>query len=287
MHNAWIALVIVLLVFGCSPMRLVNSLSDTEDLETLTNFSYGTDVRQQLDVYMPKKVVEDSPVVVFFYGGSWKRGEKEKYSFVGHTFSSMGYVTVIPNYRLYPQVKFPAFVEDGAEVLSWVSENLQQAKNGVVIMGHSAGAHTAALLAFDHSYLLKTGQSPDIIRGMVGLAGPYGFNPMKYRSTRPIFAGIEQTDLARPVAFACSAKAPVLLFHGVDDGIVIPANSRELKRSIDACGGSVDYFELEDTGHFTIVLGLSGSFLAKSAILSPLEMFLQTLSRQPITTRKT
>lgn len=268
-------------------MRLVNSLSDTEDLETLTNLSYGTDVRQQLDVYMPKQVVEDSPVVVFFYGGSWKRGEKENYSFVGHTFSSLGYVTVIPNYRLYPQVRFPAFVEDGAEVLSWVSENLPQAEHGVVIMGHSAGAHTAALLAFDHSYLLKTGQSPDIIRGMIGLAGPYGFNPMKYRSTRPIFAGTEQTDLARPVTFACSAKAPVLLFHGVDDGIVIPANSRELKRSIDACGGSVDYLELEDTGHFTIVLGLSDSFLARSAILSPLETFLQTLSRQPITPGKT
>ena len=219
-------------------------------------------------------------MIVFFYGGSWKRGEKEKYGFVGHSLSAKGYVTVIPDYRLYPQVVFPAFVEDGAKVISWIKANVDQAENGVVLMGHSAGAHTAALLALNETYLAQAELSPDIIRGMVGLAGPYGFNPMIYRSTRPIFAGTQPIDKARPVTFACSAKSPMLLFHGADDTVVIPENSRKLKLNVENCGGSVDYHELADTGHFTIVLGLSDSFLAKSAIVSPLETFLQSVTSQ-------
>ena len=282
MKNKYVALLLLLLTTGCSPLYLVNNLSDTSGVGTVQSFNYGVEHRQQLDVFMPKHVIEGSPVVVFFYGGSWKRGEKEKYHFVGHTFSSKGYVTVIPDYRLYPQVKFPAFVEDGAKVLSWVKENIHQAHRGIVVMGHSAGAHTAALLALDHSYLKETGLSPGSIRGMIGLAGPYGFDPMKYKSTRPIFTDIEQTDMARPITFACSANSPLLLLHGKDDGVVFPINSRELRQSIDACGGSVEYIELEDTGHIAIVLGLSDSFLARNAILSPIENFLQDLSQQPI-----
>jgi len=147
-------------------------------------------------------------------------------------------------------------------------------------MGHSAGAHTAALLALDQSYLEDAGQPSSIIRGMIGLAGPYGFNPMKYRSTRPIFADVEIIEKAMPVTFACSVKIPLLLFHGADDNIVIPENSRELKRRVFECAGNVKYFEPDDIGHFSIVLGLSDSFLAEDAIQSSIEIFLQSLSQR-------
>jgi acetyl esterase/lipase len=258
----------------------VNTLSTESDSVTVAHQRYGKEQRQQLDIFMPDRIVAGSPVVVFFYGGSWKRGEKGKYGFVGHSLGSKGYVTVIPDYRLYPEVTFPAFVEDGAKVLTWVRENVDQARNGVVVMGHSAGAHIAALLALDQRYLEEAGQPSGIIRGMIGLAGPYGFNPMKYRSTRPIFADVEVIEKAMPVTFACSAKIPLLLFHGADDSIVIPENSRELKRRVYECAGNVKYVELDDIGHFSIVLGLSDSFLAKNAIQSSIEIFLQSLSQQ-------
>ena len=128
----------VLLLSSCSPLYLVNTVSTESDAITVSHQSYGNDKRQQLDIYMPASVVAGSPVVVFFYGGSWKNGEKENYAFVGHRMSSKGFVTVIPDYRLYPDVTFPAFVEDGAKVLAWVSESVEQARNGVVVMGHSA-----------------------------------------------------------------------------------------------------------------------------------------------------
>lgn len=277
----WIIVAFVLLLLsGCSPLYLVNTLSTESDSVTLVHQRYGKEQRQQLDMFIPDRIVAGSPVVVFFYGGSWKRGEKWKYGFVGHSLSSKGYITVIPDYRLYPEVTFPAFVEDGAKVLTWVRENVDQASNGVVVMGHSAGAHIAALLALDQSYLEQAGQPPGIIRGMIGLAGPYGFNPMEYRSTRPIFADVEVIEKAMPVTFACSAKIPILLFHGADDSIVIPENSRELKRRVYACAGNVKYFEPDDIGHFSIVLGLSDSFLAEDALQSSIEIFLQSLSQR-------
>jgi dipeptidyl aminopeptidase/acylaminoacyl peptidase len=271
---------VLLLLSSCSPLYLVNTLSTESDSVTVAHQRYGKEQRQQLDIFMPDRIVAGSPVVVFFYGGSWKRGVKGKYGFVGHSLGSKGYITVIPDYRLYPEVTFPAFVEDGAKVLAWVRENVDQARNGVVVMGHSAGAHIAALLALDQSYLEEAGQPSGIIHGMIGLAGPYGFNPMKYRSTRPIFADVEIIEKAMPVTFACSAKIPLLLIHGADDSIVIPENSRELKRRVYECAGNVKYFEPDDIGHFSIVLGLSDSYFAEDSIQSSIEIFLQSLCQQ-------
>jgi len=271
---------LLLLFSGCSPLRLLNNLSQENENVTLQEKSYGGSKRQQLDVYMPGTIVANSPVIVFFYGGSWKRGQKEKYGFVGHTLSSKGYVTVIPDYRLYPEVKFPAFIDDGAKVIAWVRNNLAQARNGVVVMGHSAGAHTAALLALDQTYLERQNLPKNIIRGMIGLAGPYGFNPLKYRSTRPIFADTKPIDMARPVTFACTAGSPLLLLHGNNDTVVVPDNSRKLKQQVERCGGSVEYLELPETGHYTIITGLSESFLKNKAILTPIDRFLKKLSGQ-------
>ena len=277
----WLILLIVALpLSGCSPLYLVNSLSMESDAVTLVQQRYGKERRQQLDIFMPEKVVTGSPVVVFFYGGGWKRGEKGSYGFVGHSLSSKGYITVIPDYRLYPEVTFPAFVEDGAKVLAWVNEHVEQARNGVVVMGHSAGAHIAAMLALDQSYLEQTGKPFNIIRGMIGLAGPYGFNPLEYRSTRPIFADVEVIESAMPITFACSAEIPLLLFHGVNDRVVIPENSQELERRVYECSGNAHYVELDDIGHYRIVLGLSASFLSNDLIQSSIDVYLQSLSQQ-------
>lgn len=275
-----ISVALILPLASCSPLYLVNTISTENDHITVSDERYGKEQRHRLDIYIPERIVDGSPVVVFFYGGSWKRGEKGNYAFVGNSISSKGYLTVIPDYRLYPEVTFPAFVEDGARVLSWVREHLEQARNGIVVMGHSAGAHTAALLALDNRYLGLTDQPSSIISGMIGLAGPYGIDPTEYRSTQPIFAEVESIEMTMPITFACSEKLPLLLIHGLDDSVVVPENSRELKRRAYACAGNVTYVELDDIGHFSILLGLSDSFLAEEAIQSSIETFLRSLSQQ-------
>jgi hypothetical protein len=107
---------------------------------------------------------------------------------------------------------------------------------------------------------------------MIGLAGPYGFNPMKYRSTRPIFADVEVIEKAMPVTFACSVKTPLLLFHGADDSIVIPENSRELKRRVDAmCWECQRMSSLTILGIFLLCSGYPILFLQRMQFNHPLK----------------
>lgn len=263
------------LLGGCSPLKLVNGLTPNGAQEVERNLSYGVEVRQKLDVYRPAKPDEGSPVVVFFYGGSWRSGERGNYEFVGQSLSSRGFITVIPDYRLYPEVQFPAFVEDGARALAWIHENISEAEHGLVLIGHSAGAHLAALLALDQKYLNDFKLSSSQVKGLIGLAGPYAFDPLSYRKTRPIFSGLNDADNARPVSYACNNSPPLLLLHGREDRLVLPGNSRKLHELHQQCGMKSNFIELSDVGHFDIVLGLSDSFSNLAPVLEPIQNFIQ------------
>ena len=151
--------ILITALAGCSPLTLVNSIAPDHGFEVEQGIYYGEQERQKLDVYYPQVTRPNAPVIVFFYGGSWRRGDRERYRFVGQALSSQGYLAVIPDYRLYPEVQFPAFVEDGAASIAWIKKNIPQSENGIILIGHSAGAHLAALLALDGRYLHGKGVS--------------------------------------------------------------------------------------------------------------------------------
>ncbi|MDH5336887.1 MAG: alpha/beta hydrolase, partial [Nitrospira sp.] len=143
---------------------------------------YGPEPSQKLDIYVPANTKNKlMDVVVFFYGGRWTYGAKEDYRFVAATFVKEGFVVVIPDYRKYPQVRFPVFVEDGAKALSWASDHIAEFHGDptrVHVVGHSAGAHIGALLAADPHYLADEGKDRSLtIHDFSGLAGPYAFTP--------------------------------------------------------------------------------------------------------------
>ena len=75
---------------------------------------------------MPETGAADAPVMMFIYGGGWNDGAKADYAFVGHAFASRGFVTVVPDYRLVPQVRFPDFVDDCALALRWVQDSIRR-----------------------------------------------------------------------------------------------------------------------------------------------------------------
>lgn len=245
---------------GCSPLTLVNAIAPDDGFEIERGIPYGQLERQRLDVYYPDVISAEAPVVVFFYGGSWRRGERTNYRFIGQALSSQGYVTVIPDYRLYPEVRFPAFVEDGASAVAWVNQHIAQAENGIILMGHSAGAHLAALLALDTRYLSGKGITDDRISGMIGLAGPYAFEPEKFQRFRPIFATAQPADISKPLSYARSDAPPLLLIHGADDRVVLPLHSLLLEERIEAESGQVRRLEMQGADHFDIVLALSEPF---------------------------
>ncbi len=264
---------LAVLLSACSPLRVLNTVVPDDSYVAHRDIAYGPAERQALNVYTPTDAQDRStgpvPVVVFFYGGSWKFGQREQYAFVAEAITARGYVAVVPDYRVYPDVTFPAFVEDGASVLAWTRDHIA-AYGGdpdrIYLMGHSAGAYITAHLSLDHRYLAAQNMSPEIIRAMVGIAGPYAFDPLKYKSVRPIFADHPDPEDWRPINFADASAPPMLLIHGGDDGTVYPANSRGLAAKIEAAGGEARYVEIPDTGHIAVVLALAKPFRKEGGI---------------------
>jgi acetyl esterase/lipase len=220
---------------GCASAVFVAANVPTEfaHVERQVNLAYGTDQRQKLDVYMPRMAV-NRPVVIFWYGGSWQKGNKSDYRFVGTALAKLGFVAVLPDYRLYPQVTFPAFDEDGARAVAWVEQHVQEFGGDprrIVLMGHSAGAHTAAFLALNHAFLEKFGASSANIVGLVGLSGPYVLVPDS-EALRSAFAAPFSEKDWQPIRFVDSHAPPALLLHGLGDKEVLPQETIELQGAL-------------------------------------------------------
>ena len=282
-HPSLLGLLLVaalgLSLIACSPVGLLNATVPDDDYSLESSLAYGPSDRQQLDVYVPQEQSEATPVVVFFYGGSWQRGDKEDYRFVGQALASRGVVAVVPNYRVYPEVRFPGFVEDAAAAVAWTKTNISRFggdPNRVFAAGHSAGAHIAALLAVNERYLEAEGLKPEDLSGIVGIAGPYAFNPLKARSVRPVFEHLADPDQARPVTFAEGDEPPMLLLHGQNDRTVYRRNSELLSRRITEGGGKATYIAYPNTGHFKIVLAFAPPFRNGTPVLDDVIAFIES-----------
>jgi acetyl esterase/lipase len=206
-----------------------NAPTEFSRVASQVNLAYGIEQRQKLDIYMPRMAV-NRPVVIFWYGGSWQKGDKSDYRFVGIELAKLGFVAVLPDYRLYPQVTFPLFDEDGARAIAWVEQHVQEFGGDprrIVLMGHSAGAHTAAFLALNHAFTEKFGASSANIVGLIGLSGPYVLVPDS-DALRSAFAAPYSGQDWQPIRFVDSHAPPTLLLHGLSDREVLPQETIEL-----------------------------------------------------------
>ena len=212
----------------------------------------------RLDVYTPRSAATASrrPVIVFFYGGSWQRGDKNDYQFVASLLTRLGFTVVIPNYRLFPEVVFPEFMHDAAAAVDWSQRHAEQfgADPGqLFVMGHSAGAHIAALLQYDANYLANLEQP---VAGLIGLSGPYDFLPLSSETLARVFPESVRAD-SQPINFAHGNAAPALLLHGGKDQTVGPGNSIRLARRIKAAGGVAETGIYNKRGHAGVLLALA------------------------------
>ncbi len=284
-HSYWIfgaLLASALLFAGCSPLGTLNFvLADEDGVSTTEEIVYGPEPRHRLDIHTPaQSATEKRPAVVFFYGGSWRNGDRTQYRFVGQALARRGIVAVIPDYRLYPQVKFPDFMHDAAKAVRWVVENADELgvdAGRISIAGHSAGAHLAALLALDPNYLNAEGIRPTAIASVIGISGPYAFNPLTIKSTRPVFAGTADIDNARPAALAATyhdADKPNLpaftLLHGAADTTVLPKNSERLASALRAAHLRVRHTVYPDIGHYKILLAFYPALQSTAPVLEDL-----------------
>ena len=226
--------------------------------------AYGPDPAQRVDIYRPA-TTQESPVVLFFYGGSWQGGRRADYAFVGAALAERGMLAVVADYRRFPQVRFPDFVDDGALALRWTRDHAAAFgadPQRLFVAGHSAGAHIAALLATDAQYLQRVGLNPRDLRGAIGIAGPYDFLPLTDPDLQAIFGPEADWPRSQPVNFVDGDEPPFLLLHGEDDKLVWPRNSERLAARLRGAGIAVDYRTYPDLGHIRILGGLRSAAFA-------------------------
>ena len=268
---------------ACSPLGTLNGLNniapgDAGAARVAKDVPFGDDPRQRLDVYAPAGGAANSPVLVFFYGGSWASGYRQGYAFAAKAFASRGYTVVVPDYRLVPDVHFPAFVEDGAAAVAWTLANV--AKHGgdparLSLMGHSAGAYIAMMLALDTQWLNAADVDPGRVRSVVGLAGHYDFHPFTYGATRAAFGKAPDGRLTQPINFVRADAPPIFLAYGADDRLVLPRNSVALADTLKKAGAPVTLKAYPDLGHVGIVTALSKPFRSRAPVLEDTLAFLK------------
>ncbi len=245
----------------------------------ITGIAYGSDARQQLDIYAPLGRTETAhPVLIFFHGGSWRDGEREGYGFVGRAFASRGFVTVIADYRKAPKVRFPAFVQDTAATIAWVHTNIAKHDGDperIFLMGHSAGAHIAMMAALDPQWLAAKDLKPDVIKGVIGLAGPYDFLPLTSDSSKIALGQWPDLTETQPITYVRADAPPLLLLTGDKDTVVKPRNSQALADKIAALGGQPRLKIYSGVDHADIIMAVARPFRTKAPILQDVTEFVR------------
>lgn len=269
---------------ACSAAEILGFTSGVKGERTAQDVAYGENPRQTLDVYAP---VNPSCRIVFVYGGSWREGDKNEYGFVGAQLAKKGFEVLIPNYRLFPEIQFPGFVEDIALSLQFIQASKKD-ELPLVLMGHSAGALIAALLSFEPKYLEAVGLSTEIVNGLVVVSGPHDyFLPTDNPKWTPIFGSDpEQQVRALPVKHVTPAAPKTLILHGLEDEIVTPKSALSLADQLQK--NNVDYVmkRYEGVDHKKIIaaMGFPLHFLAPT--LNHVTEFLNDRICDPVRTDK-
>lgn len=244
--------------------------------------AYGPLPRQKLDVHVPAdRARQDGdalPVLVFFHGGSWNSGSRTDYGFVARALADKGVIVVLPDYRLVPDGKFPAMVEDSAAALAFVADQARGwggDPQRLFVAGHSAGAYNAVMAALDRQYLGRLGKDSSIIRGVIALAGPYDFLPFTSDAARDALGHWPRLDETQPVHYARGDGPPLLLLTGTDDTTVRSRNSARLAEAVSAAGGVAGFTDYPGIDHADIIMALARPFRGKAPVLDDLTGFLR------------
>lgn len=249
------------LLAACSPIKLVDRLTPRDTYLAEPDIAYGGEPRQQLDVYLPLPETAPAegkrPLIVFFYGGTWTTGERASFRFVGEALASRGAVVVIPDYRLSPQVRYPAFVRDSALAMKWGLDNaarLGADPAQVYVMGHSSGGYNAAMLALDPRWLGEVGASPKQLAGWIGMAGPYDFLPMGDPDAQRAFDWPNTPRSSQPIAHVSAAAPRTLLLAAMKDTLVDPVrNTGQMADRLRAEGVDVQVQTFDNLSHVTLI----------------------------------
>jgi acetyl esterase/lipase len=263
---------------GYEPVDALNATIATDGVEVRRDIIYGPGVRGGLDIYRPEHVQGLLPMVVFFYGGAWKSGRKQDYSFVAAPLAREGVLVVVADYRLVPEVLFPAFVHDSARAVAFALAHAVEwgaDPRLVFLMGHSAGGYNALMLALDPHYLAAFGVDRASIAGVVGIAAPTDFLPLDDPDAIAAFGQAPDKALTQPVHFIDGRNPPLLLLHGETDDIVYLRNSIAMSARVQAVGGEVTLRTYAGIGHIGVITSFAPLFAGRAPVVHDLLEFIR------------
>jgi len=268
------------LAAACSPLAALNALGprDRGAKRLATGVPYGDHPRQKMDVLAPTASTDRPwPVLVFFYGGGWDSGERGHYGWAAHALAARGFVVAVPDYRLVPTVRFPGFIEDAAAATARVGElaaNWGGDPDRLGVVGHSAGAHLAMMIALDRRYMAAAG-APGLIEAAAGLAGPYEFLPLDVAASINAFGRAPDLTLTQPVTFVRPDAPPLWLGHGTEDEVVHAEDTTILCQRMKAAGGRCEARLYEGLNHADLIATFSPLFRKKAPVLEDVTAFLR------------
>ncbi|MCW8306372.1 alpha/beta hydrolase [Acidiphilium sp. PA] len=259
-----------------SQIDLLNAYAPRYGTALTRDVVYGPNPYHRLDIYRPARQRGPLPVVVFFYGGSWQSGARAEYRFVGAALARRGLIVVVPDYRLYPDVRYPDFIHDAAQATAWVLGEIAAYggnPEAVFVAGHSAGAYLAMMLALAPVYLAGAKSDRRLLAGAIGLAGPYDFLPITGPVYRKIFGQAADLVDTQPIAHVDAEAPPCLLLTGAQDRLVAPANTASLAAALRAAGASVDTRVYPGIGHIRLLLSTVPPLNLATPVLADIRAF--------------
>lgn len=272
----------VVTIAACAPAATLNAVIPSSDYSLQDGVAYGQLERQKLDIYTPHTIAPAGgwPVVVFFYGGSWVNGNRADYRFLGEALASHGILTLIADYRLYPDVRYPDFLLDCAQALSFGLEHARRQGGNpqrVFVMGHSAGAYNAAMLALDPRWLASTGHQPTELAGWIGLAGPYDFLPINNLDVRPVFFYPNYPTDSQPIDYVSANSPASFLGAASTDDLVNPTrNTLSLAKHLQDAHVPVTLHQYSGVNHITLMASIARPLRWLAPVLDDVVNFIDT-----------
>lgn len=254
---------------------VINRVARSADYVVREGIKYGDHDRQGLDHYT-LKASNNPATVLFFYGGNWRSGRKQDYRFVADTLLKLGFNVIIPDYRLYPLVRFPDIRDDAIKALEQADDLVRD--SDLYLMGHSAGAQLAALLSLDQNLSLSHGR----IKGCIGLSGPYDFYPFTDDDHWDLFSPASCYQESQAVNYVQPEAPPLYLLHGADDARVRRGHSKSLMEKQQAVGGDASREVYPGLGHADLIVQFSRLHRDDAAVVQDVQNFINKMQAQPV-----
>jgi acetyl esterase/lipase len=196
-------------------------------------YKYGKKERQYLLWYNPQSKLKRNNIIFFIHGGGWNKGNPDFFKFIADYFTKLGFITVMPAYRLAPDSQFPDQEIDVFKALAKtlkIIDNLKLRKN-IIIAGQSAGAHLGSLLLLNNKIQKQYDIDKNIFKGFLSISGPLDLSrPCRtIRAEKYLYGFVptaEKRRKANPMNYLDSDfNTPVFCLHGAKDPLVPKAHS--------------------------------------------------------------